>query len=90
MFDVGHSPIEGGPIAWSTHDLSKFDDFDRLVLAGLALKSALLRTGPRSIRVSHIGAAHLAHVGCTISCEFGMGSNWRMATHRRREREQPL
>ena len=27
-------------------DLSKFDDFDRLVLAGLALKRALLRAGP--------------------------------------------
>ena len=46
MFDIGHGSAEGGPIAWPTRDLSKFDDFDRLVLAGLALKSALLRTGP--------------------------------------------
>jgi hypothetical protein len=33
-----------------------------------------------SIRVSHIGAPHLAHVGCTMSSEFGIDSNWRMAT----------
>jgi hypothetical protein len=33
-----------------------------------------------SIRVSHIGAPHLAHVGCTMSSECGMDSNWRMAT----------
>ena len=33
-----------------------------------------------SIRVSHIGAPHLAHVGCTMSSECGMESNWRMAT----------
>lgn len=45
MFDIGHGSAEGGPIAWPTRDLSKFDDFDRVVLAGLALKSALLRTG---------------------------------------------
>ena len=45
MFDIGHDSAEGGPIAWLTRDLSKFDDFDRLILAGLALKSALLRIG---------------------------------------------
>ena len=36
---------EGGGIAWPRTDLSIFDDLDRLVLARLALKSALLRTG---------------------------------------------
>ena len=45
MFDIEHGSAEGGRIAWPTRDLSKFDDFDRLVLAGLALKSALLRIG---------------------------------------------
>ena len=45
MFVIGHGSAEGGPIAWPTRDLSKFDDFDRLILAGLALKSALLRIG---------------------------------------------
>ena len=49
MFDIGHDSAEGGPIAWPTRDLSKFDDFDRLVLAGLALKRALLQAG--SIRL---------------------------------------
>ena len=51
MFDVGHISVP--PKAVGLHsqrsDLSKFDDFDRLVLAGLALKSAFLQAG--SIRL---------------------------------------
>ena len=44
-------------------------------------------SGP--IRVSHIGAPHLAHVGCTMSCKCELDSNWRMATpHYRREGER--
>ena len=53
MFDSGQSQaftslpsismVQGHWIAWPTTELSKFDDLDQLVLA---LKSALLRTGP--------------------------------------------
>ena len=39
------------------------------------------KLGPSgSIQVIHIGAPHLAHVGCTMSSECGMESNWRMVT----------
>ena len=47
LFNVGR--LYGSPKAVGSHsqlsDLSKFDDFDRLVLAGLALKRAFLQAG---------------------------------------------
>ena len=56
MFDSGQSQafislpsismVQGHWIAWPTTELSKFDDLDYLVLAGLALECAFLRTGP--------------------------------------------
>ena len=35
-----------------------------------------------AIRVSHIGAPHFGHVGCTMSCKCEMDWNWRMAAPR--------